>query len=67
MGKRRHVEVEKGQLRRWNDGSGLPFLITEVDKTQREWNCKFLQGDGTMSVYHEDTIRIASEVISGEG
>jgi hypothetical protein len=66
MGKR-HEEVRPGQLRKWSDGAGLPFLITEVDKTQKYWNCKFLQGDGTMSVYHEDTIRNASEVISGEG
>ena len=66
MGKR-HEEVRPGQLRKWSDGSGLPFLIVSVEPKEKVWNCRFLQGDGTMSVYHEDTIRIASEVISGEG
>ena len=42
-------------------------MILEVDHTRVDWNCKFLKADGTISDYHEETIRSSSEVISEPG
>ena len=58
--------VRRGQLRLWKDTSGSPFTILEVDRTKASWNCKLLR-DEEIYDYHEETIRMFSEVISESG
>jgi len=58
------MQVEPGQLRRWRDGSGNPFLILEVDRSKKFWNCKFLGSDGSVNEYHEHIFKESSVVIS---
>lgn len=58
------MQVETGQLRQWSDGSGQPFLIVAVNRSQTVWNVTFLKTDGRLSEYHEDVIRRSSKVIS---
>ena len=57
------MRVEPGQLRQWNDGSGMPFTILVVDRSSKSWNVKFLKADGKLSEYHEDIIRKTSRVL----
>ena len=58
------MSVETGQLRQWSDGSGQPFLIVAVNRSQTVWNVTFLKADGRLSEYHEDVISRSSKVIS---
>ena len=59
--------VRPGQLRQWLDGSGLVFMILEVDYTRAEWNCKYLKADGTITDYHLAVVRSSSVVVSEAG
>jgi hypothetical protein len=59
------MQVEPGQVRRWRDGSGKPFLILEVDRSKKFWNCKFLGADGKVEEYHEYIFKDSSVVVSG--
>jgi len=58
------MQVEPGQVRRWSNGSGKPFLILEVDRSKKFWNCKFLGSDGSVNEYHEHIFKDSSVVIS---
>jgi hypothetical protein len=58
------MRVEPGQVRRWYDGSGAPFLILEVDRSKKFWNCKFLGADGKVEEYHEHEFADRSVVVS---
>ena len=58
------MRVEPGQVRQWYDGSGKPFLILEVDRSKKFWNCKFLGADGKVEEYHEYVFGDLSEVVS---
>jgi len=57
------MQVEPGQVRRWRDGSGTPFLILEVDRSKKFWNCKFLWS-GKVEEYHEHEFADRSVVVS---
>lgn len=61
------MRVEPGQLRQWNDGSGMPFTILAVDRSSKSWNVKILKADGKITEYHEKIIRESSQVLNAAG